>query len=322
MPQRAARRSRSSNRAMEPHPPSRGTRRHVAPTVTPHLPSRRQRADALQLVTEGASRQLDVVAHAVPASCARFANMTELGESPPPVLGELGDPAVTARDPHALLTGYLDWYRDRLLRKISGLSDAQLTTPVEPLGWSPLGLVKHLSMVERRWMRWGFAAEDVLAHLPGGDAAEWDATSEPTAALLSAHHEEVERSRALAAQAELDDGHAGDRARDELATDDHWAAPEHIFVEVVSVARGRLLSRKIALERAEDAATALGEMAIETVSSARLVPRTWELRGSVTAYDAAYVAAAETLECPLLTGDLRLARAGGVRCEIRPISGE
>lgn len=141
--------------------------------------------------------------------------MTEPGESPPPVLGELGDPAATARDPHALLTGYLDWYRDRLIRKISGLSDVQLTTPVEPLGWSPLGLVKHLSMVERRWMRWGFAAEDVLAHLPGGDAAEWDATSESTAALLSAHHEEVERSRALAVQAELDTRAAvGGRFRD------------------------------------------------------------------------------------------------------------
>ncbi len=124
------------------------------------------------------------------------------------------------------------------------------------------------------------------------------------------------------ADALLDDGHAGDRARDELAADDHWAAPEHIFVEVVSVARGRLLGRKIALRRAEDAVTALVDVAIDKVDPARLVSRMWELRGGVTAYDAAYVAAAEALECPLLTGDLRLARAGGVHCEIRPIFGE
>jgi uncharacterized protein DUF664 len=80
---------------------------------------------------------------------------------------------VAVSDPRELLLGYLDWYRDALLRKIDGLSDERLRSPVEPLGWSPLGLVRHLGRVERRWMRWGFAAEDVLAYLPGGDAAEW-----------------------------------------------------------------------------------------------------------------------------------------------------
>lgn len=64
------------------------------------------------------------------------------------------------------------WYREALIRKISGLPDELLRTPVEPLGWSPLGLVQHLGWVERRWMRWGFAAEDVLAYPPGGDEAE------------------------------------------------------------------------------------------------------------------------------------------------------
>lgn len=120
----------------------------------------------------------------------------------------------------------------------------------------------------------------------------------------------------------LDDGPAGDRARDELAADDQWAAPDHIFVEVMSVIRGRLLARKVTLERAEDAVTALVDAAIDKVDPARLVPRMWELRGNVTAYDAAYAAAAEMLECPLLTGDLRLARARGVRCELRLIFGE
>ena len=104
------------------------------------------------------------------------------------------------------------------------------------------------------------------------------------------------------ADALLDDGTAGDRARDELAADDQWAAPDHIFVEVMSVIRGRLLGRKIALERAEDAVTALVDMTMDKVDPVRLIPRIWELRGNVTAYDAAYVAAAEMLECPLLTG--------------------
>jgi predicted nucleic acid-binding protein len=44
--------------------------------------------------------------------------------------------------------------------------------------------------------------------------------------------------------------------------------------------------------------------------------RAYELRGSVTPYDAAYVALAEVLDCALLTSDSRLASAPGPRCEI------
>jgi predicted nucleic acid-binding protein len=40
----------------------------------------------------------------------------------------------------------------------------------------------------------------------------------------------------------------------------------------------------------------------------------WELRQSVTAYDAWYVAVAESLDLPLVTVDLRLSRAPGPRC--------
>jgi len=81
-------------------------------------------------------------------------------EQPAPLFDGPGD---DVSDPRELLLGYLDWYRDALLRKIAGLSDTQLRTPVEPMGWSPLGLVQHLGWVERRWMQWGFDAEDVVA---------------------------------------------------------------------------------------------------------------------------------------------------------------
>jgi predicted nucleic acid-binding protein len=52
------------------------------------------------------------------------------------------------------------------------------------------------------------------------------------------------------------------------------------------------------------------------VGAGQLVDRMWALRGNLTADDAAYVAAAEMLGCPLITGDARLAKANGVRCVV------
>jgi uncharacterized damage-inducible protein DinB len=118
----------------------------------------------------------------------------------------LEGPDLMESDPHELLAGYLDWYREALMRKLAGLSDAQLRTPVAPLGWSPLGMVKHLGWVERRWMRWGFAAEDVPVQPAGGERAEWTVEpGESTESVMSAYAEEVRRARQLVATAGPDD---------------------------------------------------------------------------------------------------------------------
>jgi len=115
-------------------------------------------------------------------------------------------PGADVTDPRAILVGYLDWYREAVQRKIDGLPESRLRSPVAPLGWSPLGLIQHLGWVERRWMRWGFAAEDVVAFPPGGDAEEWGVPAdEPTWRVLATYADEVARSRALAAAADLDD---------------------------------------------------------------------------------------------------------------------
>jgi predicted nucleic acid-binding protein len=47
-----------------------------------------------------------------------------------------------------------------------------------------------------------------------------------------------------------------------------------------------------------------------------LLPRVWELRESLTAYDAVYVALAEALDAPLLTCDRRLATAPGHQARV------
>ena len=64
-------------------------------------------------------------------------------------------------DPKALLLAYLDFYRETIADKVSGLSGEELRTSRLPSGWSPLELVKHLAFMERRWLVWGFAGEDV-----------------------------------------------------------------------------------------------------------------------------------------------------------------
>ena len=119
------------------------------------------------------------------------------------------------------------------------------------------------------------------------------------------------------ANALTDDGPIGQICRAELARDVHWAAPEHLMVETFSVIRGRYLGSKISESRCLDALDALASATVELMRTVLLLPRMWELRANVSGYDAAYVAAAETLDCPLITSDVRLARVTGLRCAVR-----
>ncbi|WP_327289831.1 type II toxin-antitoxin system VapC family toxin [Streptomyces sp. NBC_01198] len=114
----------------------------------------------------------------------------------------------------------------------------------------------------------------------------------------------------------LDEGTTGDRCRAALAADDRWIAPQHWSVEVLSVVRGNLLGGKISASHAADAVAALCQWDPEVPLTRVLLPRMWELRANLTAYDAAYVAAAEVYECTLLTADARLSCASGIRCSV------
>jgi hypothetical protein len=75
--------------------------------------------------------------------------------------------ADTRRDPpangneRATLQGFLDYHRDTLMWKCSGLTDGQLTArPLPTTNLSLLGLVRHLADVERSWFRRRVAGED------------------------------------------------------------------------------------------------------------------------------------------------------------------
>ncbi len=118
----------------------------------------------------------------------------------------------------------------------------------------------------------------------------------------------------------VDDGPQGDSARSELAADPQWAAPGHLIVEVVSAIQGKVLGGTLGSDRAGEAIVALPQLVVVQVGTAELVDRMWQLRHNLSAYDAAYVAAAEALGCPLVTGDARLAKAEGVRCRVTVVS--
>lgn len=85
------------------------------------------------------------------------------------------------------------------------MSEEELRGSRLPSGWTPLGLLKHLTYMERRWFRWGFLAEAVEHPWgPGGPGSDWIVQpDETTDALVTAFREEGSRSRAIIARAGL-----------------------------------------------------------------------------------------------------------------------
>jgi predicted nucleic acid-binding protein len=91
-------------------------------------------------------------------------------------------------------------------------------------------------------------------------------------------------------------------------------APHLLDVEVTSALRRLVTSRAMTLPRAAAALDDLATLRLDRYPHLPLLPRIWALRANLSAYDAAYAALAETLECPLLTSDPGLATARGPRC--------
>jgi uncharacterized damage-inducible protein DinB len=72
-------------------------------------------------------------------------------------------PTVPAAGRTEVFLGYLDYFRDNVLAKVSALAEDELRRSRLPSGWTPLELLKHLRYVELRWIEWGFQGRD------GGD---------------------------------------------------------------------------------------------------------------------------------------------------------
>lgn len=91
-------------------------------------------------------------------------------------------------------------------------------------------------------------------------------------------------------------------------------APELAPVEVANVLRRLEVGRKITRMEAEAAYEDLMQLEIELFPFAPFADRIWELRPTVTSYDAWYVSIAEAIKSPLATLDERLAKAPGPQC--------
>lgn len=104
--------------------------------------------------------------------------------------------------------------------------------------------------------------------------------------------------------------------RERLESDREQAAPHLVDAEVLGVVRRARLRRELDGTAARQAIDDLESWPATRVDHRPLLQRAWQLRDSVSAPDALYLALAEALDATLLTLDRRLARAAGRRCRV------
>lgn len=100
------------------------------------------------------------------------------------------------------------------------------------------------------------------------------------------------------------------------------AVPHLADSEVAHALRAQVLRGHVSADDAGAALAGWARLGLRRFGVVGLLARIWELRDSVTACDATYVALAEGLGCGLVTADARLARAPGPTCSSRSSDGD
>jgi predicted nucleic acid-binding protein len=101
--------------------------------------------------------------------------------------------------------------------------------------------------------------------------------------------------------------------------DDDLHAPHLLDVEVLSALRRLVHAGEVVAERAEEAIEDLALLRISRHGHLDLATRAWELRQNFTAYDAVYLALAESLDATVVTCDRPFAAAPGHSARIEVI---
>jgi predicted nucleic acid-binding protein len=109
----------------------------------------------------------------------------------------------------------------------------------------------------------------------------------------------------------LIDAFIGDLAIRRIMAEHDLHVPVTVDAEVLHGIRRASLRGVIGDIEAESVVAFLRDTPLVRHAVESFVPRMWSLRRNITAYDASYVALAESLDLPLITRDARLARSSG-----------
>lgn len=135
---------------------------------------------------------------------------------------------MTENAERALLLGRLRGQRRHILDQLEGLDDAQLRTAALPSGWTPLGLVRHLTLSDERYWLEVVMAGAPLDFWPEGSGADWRvADHESAESVIDAYRAAIAASDAIIESTPLD---AAPRS-----PEDWWAPAGLAFPDLRSV---------------------------------------------------------------------------------------
>ena len=99
---------------------------------------------------------------------------------------------------------------------------------------------------------------------------------------------------------------------DRIFSDDETLhAPHLVDLEIVNTLRRYVLKGELSERSASQAMEDFASIPLKRHTHTGLIPRIWQLRNNLTAYDAAYIALAEMLNVPLITRDTAFASSTG-----------
>lgn len=116
-----------------------------------------------------------------------------------------------------------------------------------------------------------------------------------------------------------DVGDRGREVREALVFDADWAMPAHGPTEVANALRGLRLAGLTTDTDFRGQLALLQQMEIVLFPVSPMLPRIGDLVSNATAYDAAYLVLAESLDARVVTVDRKLAAVPGVNAEVHVV---